>query len=236
MIVLHGFGPFLGTPDASPFVIKAMVLLRLAGLSFRVVRGNPLKAPKKFLPVIEDGGLIVDDSSLIRDHIEQKYRIDFDAGLDENQKAIGWALERMCENHLYFAALHTRWLDRTNFRAGVGTMFDVIPAPLRPAAKVMLRRMNAARLRGHGLGRHVDSDIARFAVRDIETLAVILDDRPYLLGDKPCGADAFVYGIITSILTPPLESALRTAVAERANLVAYCDRLTRQFFPDLVRP
>ncbi len=34
MITLHTFGPFLGAPDASPFVIKAMLLLKLAGLPY----------------------------------------------------------------------------------------------------------------------------------------------------------------------------------------------------------
>src|ERR1700724_2644197 len=72
MITLHRFGPFLGAPDASPFVIKTMLLLKLAGLGYRDVPGNPLKAPKRFLPYIEDDGTTVADSTLIRDHIERK--------------------------------------------------------------------------------------------------------------------------------------------------------------------
>jgi len=32
VITLHGFGPFFGTPDSSPFVIKVMMLLKLAGV------------------------------------------------------------------------------------------------------------------------------------------------------------------------------------------------------------
>src|SRR5690349_13747820 len=46
-IVVHGFGPFFGAPDSSPFVIKTMMLLKLAGLPYRVLRSNPLKAPRK---------------------------------------------------------------------------------------------------------------------------------------------------------------------------------------------
>ena len=131
-ITLHRFGPFLGAPDPSPFVIKVMMLLKLAGLAYRDVPGNPLKAPKKFLPYIEDDGATVADSTLIRWHIEQKYRVDFDAGLSAGQKAAAWAIERLCEDHLYFAILEARWLDRDNFRNGVATMFSVIPAPARP--------------------------------------------------------------------------------------------------------
>jgi glutathione S-transferase len=231
VLVLHRFAPFLGAPDSSPFVIKAMMLLKLAGIPYREVQGNPLKAPRKLLPYIEDDGVTVADSGLIRLHVERKYGFDFDAGLDPSKKAVAWAVERMCEDHLYFAMLEARWLDRAAFRKGVGKMFGVVPLPLRPFAKVMLRRANAARLYGHGLGRLTKSDIARLAVRDIDALAAIMGDRPYLLGDKPCGSDAFVFGIVTSILTPPLDNALRDAMRKHPNLVAYCDRLTRQFFP-----
>jgi glutathione S-transferase len=232
-LFLYRFGPFFGAPDPSPFVIKAMMLLKLAGLPYCEVQGNPLKAPKKLLPYIVDAGVIVADSSLIRRHIERKYGFDFDAALSDEQKAVAWAAERMCEDHLYFAMLEARWFDRAAFKTGVGTMFGIVPLPLRPLAKVMLRRANAARLYGHGLGRHSKADIFELAVRDIDALSVLIGDKPYLTGDKPCGSDAFVFGIVTSILTPPLDIPLRPAAQKHANLVAYCDRMTRQFFPKL---
>jgi glutathione S-transferase len=234
-IILHRFGPFLGAPDSSPFVIKTMMLLKLAGLAYHDVSGNPFRAPKKLLPYIEDEGATVADSTLIRLHIERKYGLDFDATLSAEQKAIAWAVERMCEDHLYFAMLDARWSDPTAFRKGVGTMFGMVPAPLRPLAKVMLRRANAARLHGHGLGRHAKADIAMLATRDIDALASLIGDKPYLIGDKPCGADAFVFAIVTSILTPPLDGALQAAMRSHTNLVAYRDRLTHEFFPEPVQ-
>jgi glutathione S-transferase len=229
-IVLHGFGPFLGAPDSSPFVIKVMVLLKLAGLAYRVVQGNPLKAPKKLLPYVQDDGVTVADSSFIRFHLERKYVCDFDAQLTVEQKAASWAIERMCEDHLYFAMLETRWMDDANFGEGVGTMFGVIPFPLRPLAKIALRRMNSRRLKGHGLGRHTKADITTLALRDVDGLATLLGAKPFLMGDTPCAADAAVFGIVTSILTPPLNNPLRAAMQQHSNLVDYRDRLTRRWF------
>ena len=230
MITLYRFGPFLGAPDSSPFVIKTMMLLKLAGLEYCAVQGNPLKAPMRFLPYIEDEGVKVADSTLIRRHLERKYRCDFDADLTGTQRAQAWAVERMCEDHLYFAMLENRWLDAVNFRKGVATMFGVIPAPVRPIARVALRRMNAARLRGHGLGRHSRAVIAELASCDIAALAAMLGSKPYLMGDEPCGADASVFGMVTSILTPPLESPLRDAMGRHRNLVAYRDRVSDRYF------
>jgi glutathione S-transferase len=233
MITLHGFGPFLGTPDASPFVIKVMLLLKMAGVPYQSVPGNPLAAPHRFLPTIEDDGVLVADSSLIRRHIEKKYQFDFDQGLSVEQKAHAWAVERMCEDHLYFAMLDLRWADTANFQAGLGAhMFGAVPAPARPLAKAILRRMNAKRLHGHGLGRHARGEITAFGIRDVDALAAMIGNKPYLTGDRPCGADAFVFGIITAILTPPLDSPIRTAVQQHANLVAYCNRITWRYFSE----
>jgi glutathione S-transferase len=231
VITLHGFGPCLGTPDSSPFVIKVMLLLKFAGLPFRTVQGNPLTAPHRLLPTIEDDGVSVADSSLIRRHIENKYHLDFDKALNSEQIAIGWAVGRMCEDHLYFTMLDLRWIDNAKFNAGLGAhMFGAVPAPSRPLVKTLLRRMNAKRLHRHGIGRHARAQIADFAIRDVGALAATLGDKPYLNGDKPCGADAFAFGIITAILTPPLDSPIRTAMHQHANLVAYRDRITRQYF------
>jgi glutathione S-transferase len=233
MITLYKFGPFLGTPDSSPFVIKVMALLRVAGLPYREVQGNPLTAPQRFLPYIEDDGVTVADSTLIRRHLETKYRLDFDANLDARQKAIAWSVERMCEDHLYFAMLDMRWMDSANFNQGLGRhMFGAVPAPARGIVKLMMRRMNARRLYGHGIGRHPRAEIAKLAMSDIEALAEILGANPFLMGREPCAADASVFGIVTSILTPPLDSPLRAAMQRHAGLVAYRDRITERYFSE----
>jgi glutathione S-transferase len=233
VIKLYRFGPFLGTPDSSPFVIKVMTLLKMAGLPHEAAAGNPFKAPQKLLPYIEDGGATVADSDVIRRHLEDRYGIDFDAGLSRDQKALAWAVERMCEDHLYFALLDLRWADDHNFAVGLGRhMFGAVPAPSRPMVKAALRRMNAKRLHGQGLGRHPRSRIAEFAIRDIEALSAILGDKPFLTGDRPCAADASMFGIVTAILIPPLASPARDALAAKPNLVAYQARIAGLYFRD----
>lgn len=231
MITLHTFGPFLGTLDSSPFVMKTMLLLKLAKLPFRERRSNPFKAPRGLLPFIEDDGAIVADSALIRRHIERKYAIDFDAGLSAEQKALAWSLERMCEDHLYFAMLAARWLDAAVFASGLGRhMFGAVPAPLRPLAKTLLRRMNAKRLHGQGLGRHDKAEIAALGGRDLEALALLLGDKPFFVGAEPCGADATAFGMLAAILTPPLDMPLRAMGRRHRNLIGYCERITQRYF------
>ena len=68
MIALYGFGPAMGLPEISPFVTKAHILLRMAGLQYETSTnvGGFLKAPKGKLPYMRDGAAVVSDSTLIR--------------------------------------------------------------------------------------------------------------------------------------------------------------------------
>ena len=104
MITLYTFGPAFGLPDASPFVIKAELLLKLAGLPYQTRRGNVRRAPKGKLPYLDDMGRLIADSTLIRWHIEKTYHIDFDEGLTPAQRGTAWAVEKLLEDISFNAA------------------------------------------------------------------------------------------------------------------------------------
>jgi glutathione S-transferase len=93
MITLYTFGPAFGLPDPSPFVTKAHMLLKLAGLPYRTDESGFRKAPKGKLPYIEDEGVVVADSTFFRWHIEKKYGIDFDSELSPEQRGIPCATD-----------------------------------------------------------------------------------------------------------------------------------------------
>jgi glutathione S-transferase len=232
VITLYTFGPAFGLPDPSPFVTKAEVLLKMSGLPYRTDTTGFRKAPKGKLPYIDDDGTIVADSTFIRMHIERKYRVDFDQGLSLPDRAVGWAFEKACEDHLYWAVLHSRWMDDANFDRGPRRFFNGVPAPLRPFVVAMVRRQVRRNLWGHGLGRHSPEEIASLAARAINSIADFLRDKPYLMGPKPCAADATVFSFIAGCLVSRFKCPIRAAAEQRPNLVAYRDRMMQQYFPD----
>jgi glutathione S-transferase len=236
MITLYTFGPYFGLPDPSPFVMKAEVLLKMAGLPYRTDTTGFNKAPKGKLPYIDDGGTIVADSTFIRLRLEEKHGIDFDDGLSAAERAIAWAFEKMCEDHLYWAGLHARWMVDANFDKGPRRFFDQVAAPLRPLVVVMVRRQVRRNLWGHGMGRHSRAEMEQLATRAIDAIADFLADKPYLMGDRPCGADATVFSFMAHALCPLFETAILTCAEQRPNLVAYRDRLMKRYFPELERP
>ena len=132
MITLYSFGPGFGLPDPSPFVMKVETLLKMAKLAYRTDTTGFGKAPKGKLPYIDDDGTVVSDSTFIRWHLEKKYGIDFDKGLDKSQTATAWAFEKMAEDQLYWVVVSDRWMDDANFRKGPAMFFEKVPAPLRP--------------------------------------------------------------------------------------------------------
>jgi len=230
MTTLYTFGPYFGLPDASPFVIKVMLLLKFAGTKYSEDRSGFRKAPKGKLPYIDDDGLIVADSTFIRFYIEKKYGFDFDTGLTPEQKAAAWAIEKMCEEHLYWALVATRWLDDANFAKGQAQFFKAVPMPLRPIVQGLIRRKVEKTLKLQGFGRHMPAEQDELAIADINALATLIGDKAFLMGDQPCGADATVFAFVASFLAPVFETPIRTAAERHANLIGYRDRILRRYF------
>ena len=232
MIVIYGFGPGFGLPEISPFVTKTEVQLKMAGLFYRKEKAKPTASPKGQLPFIEDDGEVIADSTFIRAHLEAKYAFDFDAPLSLQDRAQAWAFERMIEHHLYWAMVGARWVDPKNFAKGPAHLFDAAPEHLREKLREDAQFRVAENYLLSGLGRHAPDEDVDLAARSLLALSVQLGDKPYLMGDAPCGSDATAFGALAGILTPFFDSQLRERADQFENLTAYVDRMMLQYFPE----
>jgi glutathione S-transferase len=232
MITLYGFGAGFGLPEISPFVTKSEVQLKMAGLAYRKQRAMPPASPKGQLPYIDDDGQSTADSTFIRAHIERKYGFDFDSGLDRPARAQAWAFERMIESHVYWALVGARWVDPDNFARGPAHFFDGAPEDRREKLREDAQFRVAENYLLSGLGRHAPDDDVDLAARSLLALSVQLGDKPYLMGEKPCGTDATAFGALAGILTPFFDSKLRTRAEEFENLAAYVERMMQQYYAD----
>jgi glutathione S-transferase len=231
MLIFYGFGSAFGLPDPSPFVMKSEVQLRMAGVRYRFERARPPDGPKGKLPFIKVGAHRVGDSTFIRAHIEEAYGFDFDTALSAEQKAQGWAIERMLEDHLYFALLHARWLDDENFEKGPLHFFDGSPEGAAQAARERVRR----KLDAQGVGRHRGEEIAELGARSLGALSALLGEKDFLFGDRPSGADATAFAFAAGALTPFFDSPLRKRAERLENLAPYCARMMRRYYPEFKR-
>jgi glutathione S-transferase len=233
MITLHTFGPAFGLPDPSPFVTKADVLLKLSGVPYETTTKGMGKSPKGKMPYITDAGTVIGDSTFIRFHLEAKYGIDFDKGFSPADLGAAWGLEKLCEDNLYWSVVHSRWVLDENFDKGPREFFKRAPLPVRPIIIAVVRRQIRKTLHAQGLGRHTKAQIEEIAVRGIDAIAAFLGDKPYLLGDTPCGADATVFAFVAGFLCPLFETPMHDAAKKHENLVAYGARGMKRWYPDL---
>jgi glutathione S-transferase len=236
MITLHIFGrmPNVPLPDPSPFCMKADVLLKMSGVPYRVDTSGFSKAPKGKQPYIVFRDRKIPDSTFIRWHLEKEHLVDFDKGLNAQEKATAWAFEKMCEDHLYQASISERWLIDENFKIGPANFFNEAPALLRPLIAWKVRRDVRKAIYAHGIGRHSTDEIAQLAARDLAALAAQLGDKPYFMGNEPTGIDATVFGFVASALCPAFKTQARTAAESHPNLIAYNQRMMAKYYPDFV--
>ena len=231
MIKVHQFAPAFGLPNASPFCMKLETYLRMAGLPYELVNdGNVMKAPKGKLPYIEDEGARVADTHFIIEHLKRRYGDALDAGLTPRQRAEGVAFQRLFEENLYWAVVHTRWIDEAGWALTREAFFGALPWPLRAIVPSLARRGLRTELRGHGMGRHSPDEIHAIAARDLQAVADFLGDQPYLLGPQPSSFDATAYAFLANILWAPLDSPIRRRAQALPVLEAYCRRMRARYY------
>lgn len=231
-LTLYATRAGFGLPDTSPFVIKTEVQLKMAGLVYDRASVIPPQAPNGKLPFINDHDEVVSDSTFIRAHIERKYGVDLDEGLDACQRAQAWAIERLLEDHLYFAMVWFRWIDPENFAKGPAHFADGAPEADREQLRHDMQARKAVELHAQGLGRHTPARIAVLGERSIDALAQLLGGKPWLMGETPGGVDATAFGMLACVATPFFDTPLRRAVEAHPNLIAYIAHMMRRYYPE----
>ncbi len=230
MIRLHQFAPAFGLPNASPFCMKLEMYLRMAGLPYEAVNsGDVLKAPKRKLPYIEDGVRVVADTTFIIDYLKATYGDPLDGWLSPAQRAVALAFQRLFEENLYWAVVHTRWADAAGWEQTREAFFAALPVPIRWILPTLARRGILAEMNGQGMGRHSAAEIHAIGSRDVGAVADFLADKPYLMGEEPCSLDAVAYAFLANLLWAPVDSPIREAARARPNLEAYCLRMKARY-------
>jgi len=234
MITLVQFPTVETIPNLSPFCVKAETLLRMAKLEYGVEEApDPSKGKKGKLPMIRDEGSDIADSELIRFHLENKHGVDFDSGLSATERAQAHAFGKMVEERTYWCLVYDRWIIEENWQHTADFWFGSMPWPIRPIIKFVAQRTVRKGLHMHGLGRHSKDEIFRMARRDLDALAAQIGDDGFLIGDKPCGADAVVFGCLANLSKrAPLPSDLSILFDERKNLGDYVERCMKEWYPE----
>lgn len=234
MLKLYQFKRSWGVPNLGQFNVKVETYLRMLDIPYKIVETLPLKAPKGKLPYIEDGAVTVADSSFIIEHLKDKYGAKLDASLNEKERAVAVAIQRLLEDHLYWVGMYARWqYTDENWQINKKAIFGVMPPLIRDMAAFVYRRLIMKQIHGQGMARHTQEEIFHLGKVDIDALSAFLEDKNYFMGDNYTSVDASAFGVLVNTLYTPIESPVKEYARNKTNLVDYCRRMMDKFYPEL---
>ena len=232
MIELYGFGKNIGLLDGSPFVMKIHTFLKVAGLDYKSI-GNPLnvrKSPKGKLPYIKDDGQTVSDSQFIIEYLSEKYNIDLNSHLSDEQKANAYLLTKSLDENLYWCIVWSRWQHDETWNIVKKDFFKGLPFPLSAIIPNKVRKQTIKALYYQGIGRHSESEIIAIANHSFQALSTMLGDKNFFFGDKLCLFDITAYSMLSSLIHSNIDNELHSKCRSYDNLVSYCNRIRDEYF------
>lgn len=230
MITLFQTPPAWGLSSFSPFCLKIETYLRMSELPYEAKEGDIRKAPKGKVPWIEDGGKLISDSTDIIDYLKKSYGDPLDGELDAEQRAIALAIQRMVEEHMYFAIAALRWRSDAAWPHLKKAFAPVLPKLLAPVISKVIRKSVDKAVNAQGMGRHDHDDIVKRFQRDLDALSVLLGDKPFMLGDEPTSVDAMMYGFGAQVYYTPWDSDEKRAFGACENIAAHCERMKQRYW------
>ncbi|HET7062067.1 MAG TPA: glutathione S-transferase family protein [Nitrosospira sp.] len=233
MLTLYQFERTWGIPNLSHFCCKTETYLRMAGIEYAIKTTLPLAAPKGKLPYIEDGDLKLADSRFIIEHLKTRYR-DLDVELTPAEAALSLGMQRLIEEHLFWATMYSRWhYTDSNWQVNKKAIFSVLPPVINNLAALFYRYRIKQQIYGHGMGRHKPEEVFELGMKDLDALSACLGDKHYFLGEHPTTLDASAFGFLINTIGCPIESPLKDYGLAKRNLRNYVDRVKAKYYPDL---
>ncbi len=219
-------------PNPSPFCLKLETWLRLADIPYETQPWSPMKAPLGKAPFIDHQGELVPDSSRAIAYLIEAFDVQLDADLTAEQSARSLLVQRLVEEHLYWALLYSRWVEDSGWAAYNSVVGSSMPALARPFLLPRLRRGVIRSCKAHGLGRHDRAEIIGRACADLDALATVLGDQAFIVGETPHTVDATAYAFLASFIVPDLPHPIRTHARGCDPLVAYVERVRQRCWSD----
>jgi glutathione S-transferase len=238
MITLYGFGKCFNVMDASPFVVKVDLFMRMANIPYQVKYGAKyLKiSPKGKLPFIDDDDKVIADSEAILSYLTHQYQVTLDSELTAEQKAQAYLITKSLDEGLYWCLVYSRWALDESWAFTKDAFFSKLPVPLRWLIPKVIRKTVKKNLHGQGVGRHSPKEILAIADKSLQSLSTLLADQDFFFGEHHTSFDAVVYSHLCEFISVRFDCGFENVFTKQAksyqNLVQFCQRIEEKFYPE----
>lgn len=232
MIKLFQFPSPKDFPNYSPYCVKLETYLKFAEINYQSIATMDMKnSPTKTMPYIQLNGQYLGDTTLIIDHLIAIHGDKVDAWLSKEQKAIGFAIQSMLENHFALFMIYYRWIDPVGKPQFFDRIFAKAPKIIKKLVGDMLSRKMKKTLTGFGgITQFTNAQKLTLAAKDLDAIANYLGNKPYLFGDKPSSYDATLFAVFGTIALTDIETDLKKLTLEYPTLVAHSQGILNKFF------
>lgn len=201
MIKLYVLPPALGLRAVSPFCFKIEMVLAYLNEPFELIlEPDPRKAPKSKLPYMDVDGQLIADSELILDDLEKKHGASLYGDLTPAEIGVGRAFTRLCEEHLYWMMVASRWLDDDYFPNVAEGFFGDLPPIVRSIVPKIAQNTVKKTYDLQGLGRHSKEEQIQFAKDDLSAIADKVAEDGFITGGRFSIFDINVASLISGLL------------------------------------
>ena len=211
------------------FCIKLETYLRVSDTPYKTAPFKRSQAPKGKIPYVELDGQLVGDSQLIIEKLEQRSKQPLDAALPARDRASAQMIRRALEEGLYFIGLYIKWAIADGYAITRDEMKQFVPGIALP----IVRRVQRKKLHAQGTGRHTHDEIMAMGRADVDALAELVGDGPFVFGATPRTIDCTVFAFVESISGFPLDTPVKQQLQSHAGLVAYRKRFHERWWKDL---
>ncbi|XP_026998492.2 failed axon connections homolog [Tachysurus fulvidraco] len=229
-IILHQFSRPVLSPSLYPLCLKIETYLRMVDLPYQTHFDGRLSAQGK-MPWIEYNHERVSGMEFIIEFLEKKLGVSLNKGLSAKEEAIAHTITKMVDEHLHWMIAYCQWVenvDETRHMLGMCELLQWSVCELN--GSLVKREMYC-----HGTGRFNTHLIHTLLEKDLRTLSTLLGDKKYIMGSKVSSVDAAVFGHLAQVMwTLPGSGPEQLLKGELPNLVHYCERIRRKFWPEWV--
>jgi glutathione S-transferase len=224
LITLYSYPELFGVADNNGYGLKVFAFMRLAAVPFvheHIFHASA--APRGQLPYIVDDAETIGDSEAIIAHLNRKYALAIDAGLDAAHHDRDLLVTRLLDD-LYWVMSYSRWKDERYFPAFREALLREHPQ-LTIDGLCKAQEFNFQRYYYAGIGRYAPEAAYARGVADLGVLSRVVPTNGYVNGPQPTSIDAGIYGFIANIWFFGIDTPLKRFVAAHGNLVRHCEAI-----------